>query len=124
MSQKRHATIPFSLRLTPQERQRLEDLAGGMSMASYARKRLFDDDATPNRTHSKTPVEDHKALAQLLGLLGQSGLADSLSQLARAAQSGSLPLTSETEAALRAACRAVQDMRRLLMTALGIKDSR
>ena len=115
-------TVPFSLRLTREERQRLEEQAAGMSLAAFVRARLFGKDEAPRQTCGKTPVKDHRALAQLLGTLGQSRMAQSLGQLARAAQSGSLPMTPETEVALCAAYREVVAMKRLLMTALGIRE--
>ena len=115
-------TTPFSLRLTRVERERLESQATGMSLAAYVRSRLFGSSETPRKTRGKTPVKDHALLAQLLGKLGRSRLADSLGPLAHAARSGSLPLTPETEAALQAACRDILAMKRMLMTALGIKE--
>jgi len=88
---KKPNTVPFSLRLTLEERCRLESLAGGMSLGTYVRMRLFGGNEDYQRTRGKHPVKDHKALAQLLGLLGRSRLVDNIDELARAAESGSLP---------------------------------
>lgn len=116
-------TRPFSLRFTREERAALERRAAGMSLAAYIRSRLFESKAAaPRQTRGKFPVKDQKALAKLLGMMGQSQLGANLKQLARDARMGTLPLNSETEHALTAACRAVLEMKALLMKALGIQE--
>lgn len=110
---------PFSLRLTFEERARLEKEAAGMSLGAYIRTRLLGGDATPRRTRGKFPVKDHKALARALAALGASRLSNNLNQLAHSANMGGLPVTPETEAELKEAYRAVQDIRAELMKALG-----
>lgn len=111
---------PFSLRLTFEERAKLEQDAAGMSLGGYIRSRLLDPNRTPPRRRGKFPVKDHRALAQLLAMLGQSRLANNVNQLAKAANSGSLPVTPETEEALLTAAREVAQMRELLIKALGM----
>ena len=53
-------------------------------------------------------------------MLGQSRLANNMNQLAKAANSGSLPVTPETEEALLNAVREVAYMRTLLIQALDV----
>lgn len=91
---------PFSLRLTFEERARLERDAAGMSLGAYIRSRLFGDDPPPRRTRSKFPVKDKAALAKVLAALGASRLSQNLNQLARAVNIGAFPVTPETGAAL------------------------
>lgn len=110
---------PFSLRLTFEERARLERDAAGMSLGAYIRSRLFGVDVPPRRTRGKFPVKDQAALAKVLALLGASRLSQNLNQLARAVNIGALPVTPETDAELRDACRAVTEMRDELLRALG-----
>lgn len=110
---------PFSLRLTFEERARLERDAAGMSLGAYIRSRLFGDDVPPRRTRGKFPVKDKAALAKVLAVLGASRLSQNLNQLARSVNIGALPVTPETDAELREACRAVADMRDELLRALG-----
>ena len=55
------------------------------------------------------------------GLLGQSRLSSNLNQLARSANTGSLPITPDTEAALMSAAADVQEIRRLLIAALNLE---
>lgn len=111
---------PFSLRLTFEERAALERAAAGMPVGAYIRARLFDGGDHPRRTRGKHPVKDHRLLGKVLGELGQSRLANNLNQLARAANSGSLPVTPETEAALQDACDEVRRLRADLLRALGL----
>lgn len=81
---------PFSLRLTFEERAKIEHDAAGMSLGGYIRSRLLDPNWIAPRRRGKFPVKDHRALAQLLAMLGQSRLANNVNQLAKAANSGSL----------------------------------
>ena len=113
-------TPPFSLRLTFAERAKLERDAAGMSLGAYIRSRLLDPEMVAPRKSGKFPVKDHQALAQLLGLLGQSRLANNVNQLAKAANTGSLPVTPDTEAALLTAVAEVSHMRQLLIQALDL----
>ena len=117
MAKKRPA--PFSLRLTFEQRARLETEAVGMSLSAYVIHRLFDSISPPPRRRGKAPVKDHQALAQVL--LGQSRLSSNLNQLARSANTGSLPVTPDTESALQSAAAEVQEIRRLLIEALNLE---
>ncbi|MBI1274521.1 hypothetical protein GC177_00930 [bacterium] len=114
---KRAAPAPFCLRLSFEERAKLEQEAGNMSLGAYIRSRLFDR-PTPRKRRLHRPVADQTLLAQLLTALGASRLAANLNQLAKAANSGSLPVTPDTEQHLHDACREVRSIRSLLMKAL------
>ena len=117
----RRAPPPFSLRLTFEERARLEREAGDMPLGAYIRSKLFSEPALDRPLRQrKRPVKDHQALGQLLGELGRARVANNLNQLAKSANSGSLPLTPETENSLREACAGVHWMRTALMQALGL----
>jgi len=109
-----------SLRLTFEEKARLQADAGGMPVSEYMRWRLFDPNNPPPRRRSKAPVKDHQALAKVLGRLGQSRLSSNLNQLARSANTGSLPVTPDTEAALLEAVAEIREIRRLLIEALNL----
>lgn len=116
---------PFSLRLTFEERAALEEAAGNKPLGAYIRRKLFDGKENPRkkRTRTKKPLKDEKALGELLGKLGESRLASNVNQLAKAANTGSLPVTPDTEKALLDACGDVRAMRILLMQALGYYSS-
>ena len=113
---------PFSLRLSFDERGILEHDAAGQALGAYIRERLFGEDVTPRTTRGKFPVKDHAALGRVLGALGASRLSANLNQLAKAVNTGSLPVTPETEEELRKACAAVIAMRQDILSALG-RDS-
>lgn len=113
---------PFSLRLTFEQRTRLEEMAGDLSLGGYVLGRLFAAEANPSpRRRSKYPVKDHQALAQVLGMLGKSRLSSNLNQLAHSANSGSLPVTPDTEMALLQAAADVREMRKMLIAALNLE---
>jgi len=114
---------PFSLRLSFEERARLEQDASGMALGAYIRDRLFGEDAAPRHTRGHFPVKDYAALGRVLAALGQSRLSNNLNQLAKAVNTGSLPVTPETEGDLRQACKDVQAMRRDLLIALGLHET-
>lgn len=112
---------PFSLRLTFEERAKLERDAAGMALGAYIRSRLLDPETVAPRKRGKFPVKDHKLLAQLLAMLGQSRLANNVNQLAKAANTGSLPVTPEVESTLVSAMRDINLMRSLLIQALNVE---
>ncbi|WP_127599942.1 hypothetical protein [Nitratireductor alexandrii] len=110
---------PFSLRLTYAEKAQLLAEAGRKPLGVYIRERLFGQDAAPRKRQGNSPVKDHEALARVLAALGQSRLSSNLNQLAKAVNTGSLPVTPETEADLQQACRDVSALRADLLRALG-----
>src|SRR5262245_12239351 len=110
---------PFSLRLTAAERARLENDAAGKTLGAYIRERLFGNEADLRKRRGNAPVKDHEALGRVLGALGQSRLSSNLNQLAKAVNTGSLPVTPETEAEIKEACREISALRDELMRALG-----
>lgn len=110
---------PFSLRLTYEERARLDAERGGMTLAAYIRERLFGENAAPRKKRGNSPVQDKEALGRLAGALGQSRLSQNMNQLAKAVNTGSLPVTPETEAEIKEACREISELRMALLAALG-----
>lgn len=115
---------PFSIRLTFEERARLEQDAGDMPLGAYVRSRVFDERHGRRRTRGKRPVKDHKAMAELLIKLGDSRLSSNLNQLARSANMGTLFVTPETERALIHAAKDIADMRRLLLQGFGLETEK
>ena len=116
----RKRPAPFSLRLSEDERARLEAAAGSLSPGAYIKGRLFDG-LPPVPRQSGASKVDRALLSKLLGGLGQSRLASNMNQIARAANIGTLPVTPELEADLKEACAHIAYMRRTLMQALGLR---
>lgn len=110
--------VPFSLRLTFEERAALEKAAGDMPLGAYIRSKVLKGKQTRRRRKRRRPVKDHKALAYVLGELGRSRLASNVNQLAHALNCGALPVTPDTEKAIREACADIHRMRVMLMRAL------
>lgn len=110
---------PFSLRLSKEEREQLESQAAGMPLSAYIRACIFGGKRKKN---GKFAAQDYKSLARILSYLGQSSVSSNLDTIANEASSGSLPLTLETENALRHACREITAIKKMLMAALGIQE--
>ncbi|GAB5469812.1 MAG: hypothetical protein Kilf2KO_28420 [Rhodospirillales bacterium] len=117
---------PFSIRFTDEERAQLRRDAGTLSLAAYIRLKLLCEDQSPpprkklsKKKHS--PSAELAVLGQLLGTIGKSEIASSLSDIAGAAKIGALPVSPELEQELHEACVAIQHMRRELIAALGVK---
>lgn len=119
---RRKRLAPFSLRLTLDERARLEQEAGETPLATYIKFRLFNNVPELSRPRgNKRPASDVQLIAKLLAALGEARLANNLNQLAKAANMGTLDVRPETEKELMAACEEVRAMRRDLIAALGLK---
>ncbi|MCQ1835176.1 hypothetical protein [Neorhizobium galegae] len=112
---------PFSLRLSVEERTRLLDEAAGAPLGSYIKAKVLGSALPVRMRRTGLAVEDRTALAQALALLGRSRISNNLNQLAHLGNVGALPMTPETEAELCTTLADVREMRRLLMTALGLK---
>jgi hypothetical protein len=115
------ATTPFSIRLTAEEKTRLEDKANGVPLGLFIRDVVLDDAVKPRIVRQSFRVQDREAFARVLALLGRSKIADSLSRLADAADDGCLPVDDEVRAALKRGCDDIRSIRLLLMTAVGMK---
>ena len=111
---------PFSIRLTGQQRKRLEQEARGKPLGVYVRSLIFEEDGIL-RSRKARPIEDAESLSRILVMLGQSGISSDLSKLAGAANSGALPVTPEICQALTQACKDVGEVRALLLKALGAR---
>lgn len=110
---------PFSIRFTFEERARLDAERGRRALSAHIRECLFGDETSPRRKSGNSPVKDGEVLGRLLGALGGSRLSNNLNQLAKAVNTGSLPVTPETEADIVAACEEVKALRADLLRALG-----
>ncbi|WP_299867601.1 hypothetical protein [uncultured Roseobacter sp.] len=120
----RTALSPLTLRLTPEERARLEELAAGMTLSAYVRACVFAEDTKLRKTRPADHVEEKKAAAEALALLGQSRIASNLNQLAYHANIGALIVGEAEKARIAEANTHLSAIRTLLMEALGKKTRR
>ncbi len=115
----RTSLSPLTLRLTPEERERLEELAAGMTLSAYIRTCLFAEDTKLRQTRPADDIEDKKAAAEALALLGQSRIASNLNQLAYHANIGALIVGESEKTDIAEANAHLAAIRALLMDALG-----
>ncbi|MCP5303555.1 MAG: hypothetical protein MRK00_04175 [Nitrosomonas sp.] len=69
------------------------------------------------------PLFHYVALAQLFALIKQTQCWNNLNQIARGINSNTWGVTPETEKLLQEACKAIIEIRAMLMKALGLKES-
>ncbi|MEP1577192.1 plasmid mobilization protein [Roseibium album] len=118
-SKKRTSLSPLTLRLTVEERAKLEELAVGMTLSAYIRACVFNEEAKRRKRRPSRDIEDKKAAAEVLALLGQSRIASNLNQLAYHANCGVLEIGKNERAQIAEANVYLADIRWLLMRALG-----
>ena len=111
---------PVTLRLTENERAQLEKDADGSSLSAHIRWCVLKKGGV----RKNTPLKDRKALAQVLGLLGKTRIANNLNQIAYEANCGSLLMDEETEKEIKLACAHIAWMRVKLIEALGLREAR
>lgn len=109
---------PLSIRLSDEERRALETRAGRMALSAYVKAVLFGE-GTDKPRRSPQPQMDQKLLAGVLGVIGRTNLAASLSTLAHEARSGNLIVEDQIADRLNAACDDIHQVRVLVMRALG-----
>lgn len=109
----------LSVRLTPEERLELERRAGDARLSDYVRRSLLGTSRDKSRD---IPVDQRQRdLAQILGLLGQSGVFQALADLSEGMRIGALPADDETKATIDAAHAELAEIKSLLMAALRTK---
>lgn len=116
-----HRNCPrVTLRFSEEDYARLKELADGIALATYIRAQVLSEDL-PRRKRRSTPTEDKQAVAQMLGLLGQSRIANNLNQLAYHANVGSLAMDDVARGQIDEAYEHILFMRNTLMKALGLR---
>ncbi|MEO0486267.1 MAG: plasmid mobilization relaxosome protein MobC [Pseudomonadota bacterium] len=117
--QKRTRDCPrVTVRLSQEDHAKLTELADGTALSVYLRARALGQEL-PRRRAKGIAVEDRVAIAKILGLLGQSRIANNLNQLAYHANVGALDFDEKAQAQVEEAYELVVNMRSLLLAALG-----
>ncbi len=111
----------MTLRLSLEDHAQLKELADGMALSTYIRAQALGEALPRHKARSSASVVDKQALAQILGLLGQSRIANNLNQLAYHANIGSLPMDEATCAQLSETYEHVLFLRQTLIKALGLR---
>lgn len=110
-----------TLRLSHEDHARLTDMADGMALATFIRAKVLNEKLPRKKRRSPTSVADQQALAQILGLLGQSRIANNLNQLAYHANIGSFAMDEVTQSHISEAYDHIAFMRQTLLNALGLQ---
>jgi phosphoglycerate dehydrogenase-like enzyme len=108
-----------TLRFSRDDYERLQELADGMALATYIRAIALNEKMPRRSRRSASSVADKEVQAQILGLLGQSRIANNLNQLAYQANVGTLVIDDETRVQIDEAYENVGIIRETLITALG-----
>lgn len=108
-----------TVRFSRDDYEKLQQLANGASLAVYLRAAALNKDMPRKKRRSVASIEDRAAVAQLLGLLGQSRIANNLNQLAYQANIGALAMDEEALGQIEEAYTYIGTMRKLLLKALG-----
>ncbi|MEM8851512.1 MAG: hypothetical protein AAGE03_15955 [Pseudomonadota bacterium] len=107
---------PLTLRLTSDERTRLEELADGTTLSAYVRACVFAEGEWARNRRPKDPAADRKAAADALVL---SRIASNFNQLAYHANIGMVIVGEAETAEIAEANGHLQAIRGLLMRGLG-----
>ncbi|NYI29331.1 plasmid mobilization relaxosome protein MobC [Sulfitobacter geojensis] len=110
-----------TLRLSVEDHERLMAMADGMALSTFIRAKALGEALPRRKPRSTASVVDKQALAQILGLLGQSRIANNLNQLAYHANIGSLAVEARTEEEITEAYEHVLFLRHTLLKALGMR---
>ena len=109
------------VRFSRDDYEKLQELADGASLAVYLRAVALNRDLPRKKRRSASTIQDRAAAAQLLGLLGQSRIANNLNQLAYQANIGALVMDDTALFQIEEAYEHINTMRQLLLRALGQK---
>jgi len=110
-----------TLRLSQDDHERLKDMADGMALATFIRAKVLDEQLPRRKRRSSATIADKQAIAQILGLLGQSRFANNLNQLAYHANVGSLAMDDVAQAQIEEAYDHIILLRQTLLKALGMR---
>lgn len=111
-------TKPFSMRLTVEERARLDSAAGDMPLGVYVRSRIFDAPSPRCRKVRRFDI-DQSLLKKLLRELGRQHISSSLYRIMNAIDDGDLEVDEELDMELRCLCSDLRHLRRRIRKAIG-----
>lgn len=112
-----------TVRFSYDDYQQLQELADGAALSVYLRAKALEEILPKRKSRSTASIEDKQAIAQLLGLLGQSRIANNLNQLVYHANIGALQMDEESKTQITEAYEHILFIRQILMKALGHKSA-
>ncbi|NDW06497.1 plasmid mobilization protein [Jiella pacifica] len=108
-----------TVRFSPKDYERLQTLADGMTLSVYVRAMALGEELNRRNSRSPASIADKAAVAEILGLLGESRIANNLNQLAYHANVGTLAIDDESRSKIDETYQMIFAMRCLLLKALG-----
>lgn len=112
----------ITIRLKPEERALIEEKAGRTPLAQFFRESALREAAANRAPSVRRPVEDKRALSQVLALLGGSSLVSTFRRVARGVEDGTIAKGEETDVLLRQIADTLLAIKRLIMKALGVHE--
>ena len=109
---------PLSLRLSTDERAKLEKQAGGLALGAYIKSVVFEDAAPKYRKRKTLPSAEKQLLAEILVRLSDTRTSANLNQIAKHLNQGTLVIDDELEADLKRAVAEMAWMRTTLVKAI------
>lgn len=123
---KRQRDAPVPVRFSRDQLAQLDRLRGKLSRSAYIKWRTLEGDApapaVTSRTSSKLIIRDYALISKALGLLGQSGIADSIHDLSDALTHGGNDVPPEVQVAGLQGLKDVNDILNALLGALPGKE--
>lgn len=116
-------TVPYSIRFTQKEHQRLAFMAAELSIkrTEFIRACVFREEVERAFELLIKRREERKEMAQVLAAIGASRVASNLNQLAYASNTGCLEFTPDVITQINEAYDTVMRMNRMLITYQGLK---
>ncbi|OUS37243.1 hypothetical protein A9Q94_06480 [Rhodobacterales bacterium 56_14_T64] len=112
----------ITIRLKPDEYALLSEKAGRQALGSFIRELALDKAVERRNAVKPVPIKDHKALAQILAMLGQHRLVRAFKAADQQVSDGVRAADDETKLLIRD-CHALLDRsRKLLIHALGLAE--
>lgn len=112
----------LTIRFTQEEYALLQAKAGDKALSAFVRDLSLDKAQSKRKTTNTAPIKDHVSLAQILALLGKSGISSEFSALNEAVKLGFVDLDEEAKNNVQIACDDLGKIKSLLMHALRVQE--
>ncbi|MEM9279992.1 MAG: hypothetical protein AAGA76_15605 [Pseudomonadota bacterium] len=110
----------LTLRFKPDEYAVLKAKAGDKPLSTFVRATVLETATIRRKKAKAAPIIDHKAIAQILALLGQHELVQAFKDSGRDTDSGVKPADDETRLLLKECRDLLAAIHNLLMRALRV----
>ncbi len=112
----------ITIRLKPEEYALIKAKAGSKPLAPFMRAQLLGAAQEQRASTARRPVEDAQAIAQVLALLGTSALVAEFRSVSDRIADGTAERGDGTDARLRRIEERLDQIRAMLMRALGMRS--